>query len=401
MFFIARVRPIFSPVKSFYFPLVPKRSLFITNPVKILQTNNGESGKKYYRPNTSSKRRGIIAAACLTLTACGTVAYFRYVHHFGLFTDHMVLAEEFGRFKDIRISRTVKSDKDLSGLQLTLFQYQTCPFCCKVRALLDYRGYSYNIVEVNSIWRTQIKWSKYKKVPILVCNGTDINNDDYVQMNDSSVIISIMESHLLDQSQKLSKLLSYFPAIESTNEKGKTIYDYPNKYFIMFEDAPVYGTPEYMKKERKWRAWVDETLVHTLSPNVYRTPSEALQAFNYFSQVGEWEANFSFFDRLVVIYVGAIAMYFVGKILKKRHNLNEDVRLSLYEACREWVKSLENQPFMGGEEPNLADLSAYGVLSSIEGCTAFQDSLQQTDIGLWYFRVKKAVLTHQGAKVLT
>ena len=43
--------------------------------------------------------------------------------------------------------------------------------------------------------------------------------------------------------------------------------------------------------------------------------------------------------------------------------------------------------------------SAYGVLSSIEGCVAFQDLLEHTNIGSWYYQVKNAVQTHQGAKI--
>lgn len=34
------------------------------------------------------------------------------------------------------------------GVKLTLYQYVTCPFCCKVRAFLDYKGINYDIVEV-------------------------------------------------------------------------------------------------------------------------------------------------------------------------------------------------------------------------------------------------------------
>ncbi|MDK0740079.1 glutaredoxin domain-containing protein, partial [Clostridium perfringens] len=55
--------------------------------------------------------------------------------------------------------RRIKSETDNSGLKLTLYQYQTCPFCCKVRAFLDYHGFSYDVVEVNSVWRTQLKWT--------------------------------------------------------------------------------------------------------------------------------------------------------------------------------------------------------------------------------------------------
>jgi len=67
----------------------------------------------------------------------------------------------------------VRSNTDSTGLKLTLYQYQSCPFCCKVRAYLDYHGFSYDVVEVNSVWRSEIRWSKYRKVPIMLCHNGD------------------------------------------------------------------------------------------------------------------------------------------------------------------------------------------------------------------------------------
>ena len=49
----------------------------------------------------------------------------------------------------------------------TLYQYATCPFCCKVRSFLDYYGVDYEIVEVNPVSRKEIKFSEYRKVPFL------------------------------------------------------------------------------------------------------------------------------------------------------------------------------------------------------------------------------------------
>ena len=43
--------------------------------------------------------------------------------------------------------------------EITLYQYKICPFCNKVKAYLDYRGISYNTVEVNPITKSQIKTS--------------------------------------------------------------------------------------------------------------------------------------------------------------------------------------------------------------------------------------------------
>lgn len=57
------------------------------------------------------------------------------------------------------------------GPILTLYQYKTCPFCSKVRAFLDYHGLSYEIVEVNPVMRQEIKWSAYRKVPILMVDN--------------------------------------------------------------------------------------------------------------------------------------------------------------------------------------------------------------------------------------
>uniref|UniRef100_G1TJV3 GST N-terminal domain-containing protein n=1 Tax=Oryctolagus cuniculus TaxID=9986 RepID=G1TJV3_RABIT len=72
----------------------------------------------------------------------------------------------------------------LSGrLQLTLYQYKTCPFCSKVRAFLDFHALPYQVVEVNPVRRAEIKFSSYRKVPILVVQEGESSQ----QLNDSSV----------------------------------------------------------------------------------------------------------------------------------------------------------------------------------------------------------------------
>ncbi|XP_005088854.1 prostaglandin E synthase 2 [Aplysia californica] len=296
-------------------------------------------------------------------------------------------------------SRQVRVDTDHSGLKLTLYQYQTCPFCCKVRAVLDYHGFSYDVVEVNSVTKKELKWSEYKKVPILIAEVA--GSKEEVALHDSTVVVSILESYLHDRSTSLQKLNSYYPCL--TEKVGrKTKYDFPNKYFVMFQEkADLGSTAKERSEERKWRKWADDHMVHMLSPNAYRTMRESLQSFNYFSEVGEWEKNFSFFERMMVIYVGAAVMYVMGIILKYKYELKDDVRQSLYDACNEWVKAIgKNKQFMGGNQPNLADLAVYGVLNSIEGCAAFQDALKNSKIGPWYRRTKDMVASHQGANPL-
>ncbi|KAI7749583.1 hypothetical protein M8C21_021885, partial [Ambrosia artemisiifolia] len=60
---------------------------------------------------------------------------------------------------------------DLIPKEIVLYQYESCPFCNKVKAFLDYYDVPYKVVEVNPLSKKEIKWSDYKKVPILVVDG--------------------------------------------------------------------------------------------------------------------------------------------------------------------------------------------------------------------------------------
>ncbi|KAK3087279.1 hypothetical protein FSP39_003980, partial [Pinctada imbricata] len=285
--------------------------------------------------------------------------------------------------------------EDGLGVKLTLFQFVTCPFCCKVRAMLDYHGINYNVVEVNSVTRKETKWTDYTKVPILVCDG--VGSKGFLQLNDSSLIMSILESYIFDRSVSLETFYSFYPGVTSKTRK-KTTFDYPNRYFIMYQENVFDNrTPDQRKEERMWRKWVDDKFVHTISPNVYRTLRESYTTFQWFSKAGEWESIFDNVSRMVVIYSGALVMYFIGRRLKKKYQLREDVRASLYDHCDVFVKGLKGKDFIGGDKPNLADLSMYGVLTSIEGTEAFKDMIDNCKIGPWFERTKKAVLNHEGA----
>ncbi|CAH9120557.1 unnamed protein product [Cuscuta epithymum] len=223
---------------------------------------------------------------------------------------------------------------------VVLYQYAACPFCNKVKAFLDYYDISYKIVEVNPISKKEIKWSDYKKVPILMVDGK--------QMVDSSDIID-----------KLSEKVHPHLGDKSTSDKDE---------------------------ENKWRKWVDNHLVHILSPNIYRSASEALESFNYITTQG----NFSFYERAVAKYAGAAAMYFVSKNLKKKYNITDE-RASLYEAAETWVDALNGRDFLGGTKPNLADLAVFGVLRPIRYLRSGKDMVQNTRIGDWYTRMETAV----------
>ncbi|KAL1225062.1 hypothetical protein V5N11_019195 [Cardamine amara subsp. amara] len=227
--------------------------------------------------------------------------------------------------------------KEFNPKEVVLYQYEACPFCNKVKAFLDFNKIPYKIVEVNPISKKEIKWSDYKKVPILTIDGE--------QLVDSSVIID-------------------------------SLFQKMHPEILKSEDD----------EETKWRKWVDNHLVHLLSPNIYRNTSEALESFDYITTHG----NFSFTERLVAKYAGATAMYFVSKKLKKKYNITDE-RAALYDAAETWVNALNERPYLGGSKPNLADLAVFGVLRPIRYLQSGKDMVDNTRIGEWYSRMENTV----------
>ncbi|KAM7415585.1 hypothetical protein PAMA_017890 [Pampus argenteus] len=273
-------------------------------------------------------------------------------------------------------------------LKLVLYQYKTCPFCSKVRAFLDYHRLPYEVVEVNPVMRKEIKWSAYRKVPILMVDGD-------VQLNDSSVIISSLKTYLINKEKSVSEVVRCYPEMKSVNDSGKEVTEYNNKYWLMLsedDNALVYPEKGMQKEEREWRQWADDWLVHLISPNVYRTTGEALASFDYIVREGKFGSFEGFFAK----YVGAAAMFIISKRLKSRYNLQDDVRQDLYKAVDEWVAAIGKKKFMGGGDPNLADLAVFGVLRVMEGLQAFNDMMENTKVKHWYRRMERAMLNHEG-----
>ncbi|XP_045052971.1 prostaglandin E synthase 2 isoform X2 [Desmodus rotundus] len=242
------------------------------------------------------------------------------------------------------------------------------------------------VVEVNPVRRAEIKFSSYRKVPILLAQ----EGESLQQLNDSSVIISALKTYLVS-GQPLEVIITYYPPMKALNDQGKEVTEFSNKYWLMLDEKEaqqMYGGKEARTEEMKWRQWADDWLVHLISPNVYRTPAEALASFDYIVR----EGKFGTVEGAVAKYLGAAAMYLISKRLKSRHHLQDDVREDLYEAANKWVAAVgKDRPFMGGQKPNLADLAVYGVLRVMEGLEAFDDLMRHTRIQPWYLRVEKAI----------
>lgn len=148
------------------------------------------------------------------------------------------------QFPDVPVMRKIINANDKTGLDLVLFQFQTCPFCCKVRAFLDYSGLSYSVVEVDAVLRQSIKWSDSKKVPTMLAKTSD---GRWIQLNDSSVIISILSTMLIEPGKrKIEDVVKFYP-VETFSDVYGTINDIANKYFLMFQDKKPKESKEFFE----------------------------------------------------------------------------------------------------------------------------------------------------------
>ncbi|XP_013413736.1 prostaglandin E synthase 2 [Lingula anatina] len=300
----------------------------------------------------------------------------------------------------------VEGEVGTSEILFQLFQYQSCPFCCKVRAFLDYYGVPYQVYEVNPVTKGELRWcKKNKKVPLILAHEFSdeaiTKSKNPLEMRDSSTIISMLATVMHEKGgyADLRKVIRNYPVLESEEQgwlRKKIKQEIPNRYFIMYGENKADGTEAGRSEERKWRQWADDVMVHMISPNVYRTMPEAVQAFYQFAEWGNYDSAFGTWAKYVIIYVGASAMYVIGQRLRKKYKLKEDVRESLYDAANEWTSGLDGKQFMGGDRPNLSDLAVYGVLRSMEGLDAFKDMCTNTKIGPWYEATKAAVDSHAG-----
>lgn len=288
----------------------------------------------------SSKQQRISIALALGTAASSAIVCTAVAPRNGVsFAEFSTVATQERVTEEDSEKKSVYAGPDIS---IVLYQFEVCPFCNKVRAYLDYHNIPYKVIEVDPLRKTELKQfsADYRKVPIAIVDGK--------QVNGSAAII-------------------------------EHVYNAVNG-----ESAQIRET------EQKWVKWVDDYFIHLISPNIYRTPRESLQTFEYIAD----NAKFSPWQRATIRYSGAAAMYFVGKRLKKKYNI-DDERAAIYDALQEWVTAISQNGgkfLAGGDVPGIADLSVYGVLKAIQTFDTFSD-LRNNNSALceWYDRTQAAV----------
>lgn len=209
-----------------------------------------------------------------------------------------------------------------------LYQFSACPFCWKVRVLLNYKDIPFETIEVNPRSKKELEFTDYKKVPVLV---------------DGETIVT----------------------------ESADIMDYlNNKYEITLPKGD----------EEKWCNWVDDTLVHYLPPIIHKDFKTS------FKTIGEVMPTGSWLTRLV----GATIMSKVAKKKALKLGISDPIK-ELKIAIDKWVdEGLKGQPFYGGDQPSVADLSVFGVFRSTEKLNVVDIACEHKQaFSNWYAKCKQ------------
>lgn len=221
-----------------------------------------------------------------------------------------------------------------------LYQYAACPFCNKVRSILEYKGVDFETIEVHPLNKKEIAFSAdYRAVPIYVDSTGQ-------QVNDSTPIMRRIDEEFPE------------PRVFSRDAAGA-------------------------EEEAQWLAW-SEKYVKGLPTAIYDTLPNALQSFDYITKVGK----FSWFEKLSIKFSGAFIMTLVAKKIRKREQI-ENPEAFLRQKAGEWAEGLKGRSFMGGDAPNGADFAVYGITRSVAGLRAGRVLEENAGFAAWLRRMKE------------
>ena len=227
---------------------------------------------------------------------------------------------------------------------LTLYQFELCPYCHKVKAGLELKGLAYRRVEVNPMSKREIQHlapadEGRRKVPVIEHAGG--------VMRESSNILRWLD------------------------DVG------PGDRNLLVGDTASRARADEID------AWVDRDLIQILPTVLYGTWSESIHA----AKLTAATSNFSRLDNLKVSLFGSVVMKMIAKrILKKRGEHRSGPEL-FEEQLDQLETYLGEAGFLCGAEPNYADAGVHGALTCVKEFPAFERVRARPRIMAWYERV--------------
>ncbi|KAF1743154.1 hypothetical protein MXB_5310 [Myxobolus squamalis] len=291
--------------------------------------------------------------------------------------------KEFVDFSYVKSELGLNREEIARKLNIQLFQFNFCPFCVKVRKYLNLNKIKFNKVEVNMRSKIELNFTKYRKVPVALINNT--------QVLDSSLIISVIESHLIS-GQPIGEILTNY-SINQNHDGENFSIDLPYK---ICDPLPVSDALRvYRDRESFWRELINKECYKLLHWNVFYTLCQSIEA----NKIIMSSVNVAPIYRVLYHLFGGLAMYTISHIRSRFMNFFEirpyvDVRESLHDFCRRWMKDVGSREFHGGSHYNLADIEMYAAIMSLTPYPVYKSVLNNVSgIELWIDRMHRHEIT--------
>tara|TARA_B100001142_G_scaffold51758_2_gene49298 strand:- start:2535 stop:3224 length:690 start_codon:yes stop_codon:yes gene_type:complete len=228
------------------------------------------------------------------------------------------------------------------GQTPTLHMLYTCPFCWKVRGLIEHLKLDVDYIAVNGMRiKKDVSFAgDWGKVPVF----TDENGGYHV---DSTPLLK---------------------HIDATYNSGK---------LAALGDA---------ERQAEWLEWSDTKMSKATIPILYGSIGSALKTTVRISKL----EKFGFFAKRLYAWAGFPVMW--GIIARKRVKKDGRKPKQLWhDLLTEFTNEHDGKDFFGGETPNLVDFSVFGYMRSVSPFPQFS-LLEDHEMGMaWYQRMEKSI----------
>ena len=220
----------------------------------------------------------------------------------------------------------------------TLHLLHTCPFCWKVRGVIEHIGLDVEYTPVNGMRiKKEVAFAGgWGKVPVF----TNTSGEHVV---DSTPIMKYLDQHHND------------------GQLTRTLED---------------------ERTQSWLSWADTKMSKATVPILYGTLGSALKTTTRISKLEE----FGFISKRLYAWAGFPIMW--GIIARKRVKSDGRSPKKLWhDLLTEFTQAHNSQRFFGGDQPDIVDFAAFGYMRSISPFPQFS-LLEDHKAGMaWYGRM--------------
>lgn len=357
-----------------------RRSIVLKNsPIFTQQTNSQHT-------NTSSKPlKNLAIYVFSSIVGLGA----------GIATGYSLLSNEdemnyLKNGKFVEKKKVENSEYKDFPFKIILYQYHSCAYCSQIRTYLDYFGFNYTLVEVDSYSKNALqKFTKARQLPILVLK--DRNAKSQWHLTNATAILSAFESlRNVEPSQYEIILTKYLPTLIG-NRLHYSIN--PFKYFVHNSDL----------NSVEWRRWINNKAAPAFKLNSIKSMKNVFETFDSYSSASEWKSRYPTWKYIYVYYVNALktsAMY--NELMHKFDSTLKPEQI-LDDVISQWEIGLGERAFISKtNEPNLADLAMFGTVISYDGLSFIDESLKKhSKFNTWYQNMKQQVVNgHKSTKLI-